>query len=94
MTVVAYTTTSEIERIGRVTLDFDYTRPVRDSTIQADEGGAMFPAVQAMFLNIFMTADRFERRLLRTVGTGILINSEVTSIPPDHVPAADFGGSR
>lgn len=83
MTVVAYTTTSDMEGIGRVTLDFDYTRSVRDSSIRAAQPKAMFPAVQTMELNIFMTSDVFGTRLLRTVGSGKLVNSEVTSVPPE-----------
>jgi hypothetical protein len=87
LNIVGYSTQSDVPDFGRVSLDFDYTRPVPLSTVRG-EGEEFFPAVQTMDLQILMTTDAFPGVTLRSRERGTLVNREVKSFPPD--PGATY----
>jgi hypothetical protein len=87
LNIVGYSTQSAVPEFGRVSLDFDYTRPVPPSTVRG-EGEEFFPAVQTMDLQILMTSDAFPGVTLRSRERGTLVNAKVKSFPPD--PGATY----
>lgn len=87
LNIVGYSTQSDVPGFGRVSLDFDYTRPVPPSTVRG-EGEEFFPAVQTMDLQILMTTDALPGVTLRSRERGTLVNKEVKNFPPD--PGATY----
>lgn len=87
LNVVGYSTQSNVDGLGRVSLDFDFSRDVPLSTVRG-EGKEFFPAVQTMQLQILMTTDALRGSTLRSRELGTLVNSRVESFPPQ--PGATY----
>jgi hypothetical protein len=82
LTVVGYTTRSEIEGLGTTILDVDYTKPLPRSSIEARQKKQFFPATQTMKLRITMRVEKFPDALFRATGLGTLINRKAEDFPP------------
>jgi hypothetical protein len=87
LNVVGYSTQSNVDGLGRVSLDFDFSRDVPLSTVRG-EGKEFFPAVQTMQLQILVTTDALGGATLRSRELGTLVNSNVESFPPQ--PGATY----
>jgi hypothetical protein len=88
LAIIGYTTSSDVERLGRTTLDFDFGRPVRTSSLVSTGQDNVFPAVQQMRLHILMTAESMPGTTLRSMNQGTLANRDVRAFPP--VPGSTY----
>jgi hypothetical protein len=82
LTIVGYSTTSDIPGLGKTTLNFDFSRPVLSSQLKTQSSQGIFPAVQTMRLNILLTTEGLPGVTLASENVGVLINKEVNSFPP------------
>jgi hypothetical protein len=82
LTIVGYSTTSNIPGLGRTTLDFDFSRPIMPSQLSAASPQELFPAAQTMRLNILMTTDGLPGVTMASNNVGVLVNKNVDSFPP------------
>lgn len=82
LNVIGYSTTSNVPGLGKTTLDFDFDRPVRSSSLRGTDKENFFPGVQSMHVNILMTTEAFPGVTFRSKGPGVLINRNVDNFPP------------
>jgi len=80
--IVGYTTSSDIPGMGQTTFDFDFSRPIPPSEVEARHEREFFPAVQTMRLHILVTTDAFKGKVLRSVSPGALRNLDARDFPP------------
>lgn len=82
LNIVGYSTQSDVEGLGRVSLDFGFSRAVPASTVRGDPRADFFPATQTMHLQILMTAGVFPGITLVSRRRGTLVNDFAESFPP------------
>jgi hypothetical protein len=82
LTVVGYTTRSEIEGLGTTILDVDYAKPLPRSSIEARSKSKLFPATQTMKLRVTMRVEEYPRALFRATTLGTLVNKKAEAFPP------------
>ncbi|MHB8464445.1 MAG: hypothetical protein ACYDH6_19495 [Acidimicrobiales bacterium] len=80
--IVGYSTSSRVRGLGKVTLDFDFSRPIRASELKGRSRRSFFPGVQTMRLNILMSVDTMPGVVLQSRTPGTLINRNADSFPP------------
>jgi hypothetical protein len=80
--IVGYTTTSVIDGLGRVTLDFDFSREIAPSSLEGRDEKNFFPGAQLMRLNILMRADALGDAVLQSRNEGVLLNNDARAFPP------------
>lgn len=80
--IVGYSTKSVVPDLDTVIVDFDFSAPVDESHVVGTSSDEFFPATHTMNLRITVrTGDRPDR-LLRSDGTGTLVNSPLETFPP------------
>lgn len=82
LAIRGHKTEGNIDRLGRVSVSHDGTRPAPLSHLRQNEPGNAFPATQEMYVNILVKIEKLEGITLRNVRPGVLLNPSLDSFPP------------
>ena len=82
LAIRGHKTEGNIDKLGRVSVSHDGTRPAPLSHLRQNEPGKVFPATQEMYVNILVTIESLEGLTLRNVRPGVLLNPSLDSFPP------------
>jgi hypothetical protein len=84
LNVTDYSTTSNIQGLGKTVIWLDKERNSEPSLLREKSREGDFPATQEMVLNVLMTTEALPGVTLRSLKPAFLRNDNVTSFPPQR----------